>query len=245
MATLALGPRAGERLLDVGCGTGAATLELARRVGPTGSVTGIDISAPMLAVAREHAVESGASQATFVQADAQTHAFAPASLDGVFSRFGVMFFADPTAAFRNLRMALRPGGRMAFVCWQPVTENPWMLVPLMAAAQHVAVPPPPAPGAPGPFSFGDRERVRRILSDAGFTEIAIDAFAPPVVVGGSGGVDDAVRLALQVGPTGALLREASADARARVEAAIREALLPWQTPAGVVMPSAAWVVSAR
>src|SRR5262249_6517301 len=149
-----------ERVLDVGCGTGQTSIELARRAGPGGAVTGIDISAPMLARARARAADAGARTVTFLDADAQTHRFDPASLDVCFSRFGIMFFAAPDAAFANLRSALRPAGRLAFVCWQSMRDNPWMLVPLMAAAAHITLPPPPAPDAPGPFSFADADRVR-------------------------------------------------------------------------------------
>ncbi len=127
---------AGERVLDVGCGCGQTTLELARRVGPRGSVLGADISSVMLGRARELAGAAGATNVRFEEADAQTHAFPPAGFDVLFSRFGVMFFADPRAAFANLRTALRPGARVAFVCWQALPLNPWMAVPLAAALQH-------------------------------------------------------------------------------------------------------------
>src|SRR5262249_38336345 len=150
-------------VLDVGCGCGDSTVDLARRVAPDGTVVGMDISAVMLERARQTAREQGVN-ARFEHADAQTHAFAPASFDVLFSRFGVMFFADPTAAFANLRSALRPGGKLAFVCWQSLAENPWMLVPLGAAFQIIPPPPMPAPDAPGPFAFADQSRVRSILA---------------------------------------------------------------------------------
>ena len=144
-------PALGERVLDVGCGCGRTTLELAARVGSPGSVTGIDISTVMLARARERARKSGAQNVRFENADVQTHAFEPGSFDLAFSRFGVMFFADPVAAFANLRGALAPGGRLAFVCWQPLANNPWMQVPLAATAPHLKLPEPPVlvrePGA--------------------------------------------------------------------------------------------------
>src|SRR6185503_11565956 len=142
----------GERVLDVGCGCGATTRALAARVGARGSAHGVDISAPMLARAAELTRAAGVGNVRFTNADAQTYAFEPGGADVLFSRFGVMFFTDPPAAFTNLRRALRPGGRVAFVCWQPLAENPWLLVPLSTAAQHIQLPPPPAPGAPGPFA---------------------------------------------------------------------------------------------
>ena len=127
----------------------------------------------MLARAEERARSAGLRNLTFVIADAQTHRFEP-RFDLVFSRFGVMFFADPVRAFANLRAALRPGGRTAFACWRPIAENPWMTVPVAALASLIAPPPPPPPGAPGPFSFGDGERVRKILGEAGFERIEVE-----------------------------------------------------------------------
>ncbi|HXJ35422.1 MAG TPA: class I SAM-dependent methyltransferase [Candidatus Eisenbacteria bacterium] len=240
----AVGIGAGKRVIDVGCGCGDTTLAIAGRVGSSGHALGVDISEPMLARARDRAVAEGVRNVQLLVADAQTHAFRPQGADVVFSRFGVMFFADPTAAFANLRAALGDGGRVGFMCWQALTENPWMLVPIGAAAQHVALPPPPAPGAPGPFAFADRDRVTRILSDAGLRDIVFEAFTPTVEIGG-GSVDDAVEFVLQLGPTAAILREAPADALAKVAASMREALAPYATPRGVVMSSAAWIVTAR
>jgi SAM-dependent methyltransferase len=240
----AVGVAPGKRVVDVGCGCGDTTLAIARRVGSSGHALGVDISLPMLSRARDRAAAEGVGNVRFLAADAQSHAFEPRGVDVVFSRFGVMFFADPAAAFANLRTALGDGGRVGFMCWQALTENPWMLVPLGAAAQHVALPPPPAPGAPGPFAFADRDRVTRILSDAGLRDIVFEPFTPSVEIGG-GSVDDAVEFVLQLGPTAAILREASADALAKVAASMREALAPYATPRGVVMPSAAWIVTAR
>jgi len=232
-----------ERVIDVGCGCGATSAELARRVGPRGKVLGIDISTPMLACAAELA--SSLPNARFENADAQTHRFASDAYDLVFSRFGVMFFVDPAAAFANLRSALRPGGRLAFVCWQALSDNPWMLVPLAAAAQHVTLPPPPAPGAPGPFSFADAVRVRGILDDAGFRDVALEDHRQTLAVGGTVDLEEAVGFLLQMGPTGVLLRDVDADVRARVGGAVRQAIEPFLTSGGVRMPSAAWIVTAR
>jgi SAM-dependent methyltransferase len=236
----------GERVLDVGCGCGDTTLALVRTVGARGRAVGVDVSAPMLARARERAAAEGLANAEFLQADAQTHAFAPASFDAVVSRFGVMFFADPTAAFRNLRAALAPGGRLAFACWQGLPENPWMLVPVMAAARHVPLPPPPAPGAPGPFAFAERERVTGILAAAGFAAVDFRTFAPEIALGGEGGLDAAVEFLLHLGPMSRALAEANRpDLMPAVTAAVREALEPYATPRGVVMGSTAWIVTGR
>jgi len=235
----------GERVLDVGCGCGATTRALAARVGPGGGALGVDVSAPMLARAAALTRDAGLVNVRFTNADAQTHRFEPGSADVLFSRFGVMFFADPPAAFRNLRGALRPGGRVSFVCWQPLAENPWLLVPLGAAAQHLQLPPPPAPGAPGPFAFADPEHVRVILAQAGFDGIHLEGVRETLTVGG-GGLEEAVHFLLEgVGPTTAALREADPAVRPRVYAAVREALAPFTTAAGVRMPAAAWIVTAR
>lgn len=236
---------AGDRVLDVGCGCGATTVELARRVAPGGRVTGIDISAVMLDEARRRAAELGVA-AQFELADAQAYAFSPASFDVMFSRFGVMFFVDPTAAFANLRRALQPDGRAAFVCWRSLPENPWMFVPLGAALQLLPSPPLPAPDAPGPFAFADPERVRGILGRAGFRDVQLDPVDEELSIGGGAGLDETVAFMLQMGPTGALLREAKDPSlEARVAAAVRAALVPYQTPRGIRMASASWIVTAR
>src|SRR5262245_36853821 len=153
----------GEDVLDVGCGCGQTALELAERVGPQGLVTGIDISQPMLARARERQREVGMQNIEFLNADAQTYTFGRERFDLAFSRFGVMFFDNPSAAFGNICTALRPNGRLCFLCWQALEKNDWARIPLMAATQHVQPPTPPTPGAPGPFAFADPDRVRHIL----------------------------------------------------------------------------------
>jgi SAM-dependent methyltransferase len=241
MDRLALRP--GQRVLDVGCGCGHTTLELAGRVGPTGSVLGVDVSGPMLARARERARDL--SNVTFLQADAQTHRFEPASVDAIFSRFGVMFFADPTAAFANLRTALRPGGEVAFVCWQELGKNPWCLVPLAALAAHVQLPPPPAPGEPGPFAFGDARRVSGILDGAGFSQVEVMPLERPLAFGADGSLEQAVQFALEAGPTSRFLKDVSGDVKGRVRDAVRDALRPFAGPEGVRLGGACWIVTAR
>ena len=240
MDRLALG--AGERVLDVGCGCGETSLELGRRVGAAGSVLGVDISTVML----ERAAERGKSapNVKFLVADAQTHPFPPASFDAVFSRFGVMFFQDPRAAFTNIRLAMKPGGRLAFHCWKSLPENPWMTVPLFAALQHVPPPTPPPPDAPGPFAFADPDRVRGILADAGFAAIDFESRNDSMGLG-TGGADEAADFAMQMGPASIALREATPETVAKVRTSIREALVPYQTERGVALATASWIVTAR
>ena len=235
-----LAPAPGETLLDVGCGCGDTSLELARRVGAEGEVLGLDISAPMLDVARRRAKEDGARGLEFREADAQTAAL-PGGRDAVFSRFGVMFFADPVAAFRNLRRALRPGGRLVFVCWRPLAENLWMRLPAETAAGLVPPAPPPEPGTPGPFGFADPDRVRRILAEAGFAGIEITPHDEAI-----GGLDleGTVEMSFRVGPLGAILRERP-DLAPVLRDRVRKAVSPWLRDEAVYMPSATWMVGAR
>ncbi len=238
----ALAPAAGERLIDIGCGCGQTTLDLARRVGKEGAVLGVDISLPMLAIARDRAARAALAQAAFLRADAQTHAFEAGGFDAAFSRFGVMFFADPAAAFANIRAALAPGGRLAFLCWRAAAENPMMTVPFVAALPHLPqAPPPPDPLAPGPFAFADKDRVRGALAAAGFSDMDIAANDQPI---GGADLDEAVDTALKVGPLGAILRERP-ELRGTVIDAVRAALAPFATDAGVMFDSATWIVTAR
>ena len=236
-------PRAGERVLDVGCGVGQTTLQLAALVGPTGSVLGVDISAPMLARARERAAAEKLANVRFEVADAQTHSLTPGSVDLVFSRFGVMFFADPEAAFANIGRALRPGGRLAFVCWQALAQNRWMLDSIAAIARFVPPSPPPAPDAPGPFAFADSARVRGILERAGFRAVKHEAVTGELSLGRT--LDEALGFATEIGPAASALREASESQRAEAIAALRQALETKLTPNGVLAAYATWIVTAE
>jgi SAM-dependent methyltransferase len=181
----------------------------------------------------------------FIRADAQTYAFERDRFDLIFSRFGVMFFDDPAAAFRNLRTALRTTGRLCFICWQELAKNDWARVPLMAALQHVPPPPPPAPHAPGPFAFADPDRVRHILTHADFSDISLETHQAALSLGGAITVDDATDFSLEIGPVGTLLRTADAETRARVASSIREALRPYAGPSGVRLNGTMWIVFAR
>jgi ubiquinone/menaquinone biosynthesis C-methylase UbiE len=240
-AMAALDPRAGERILDIGCGCGDTTLALALAVGPQGRVLGADISKPMLEVARGRLKTAGLEQASVIEADAQAEDFGAGEWDGLYSRFGVMFFADPPAAFANLAAALKPGGRLAFVCWRPLTENPWMTVPLAAALKHLPEPEPTDPLAPGPFAFADPERVRGILAGAGFRDIVLTPHDQAI---GGNALEDALVAARKVGPAARLIAE-HPDKREAVLASIREVLAAHDTPNGVWFDSATWIVTAR
>ena len=237
-AVAALAPRPGESILDIGCGGGETALEIARAVAPNGTVVGIDLSAAVLAFAQRAA--KGCRRVRFVQADAQIYPFEPASFDAAFSRFGVMFFADPTAAFINIRRSLKPNGRLAFICWRALEENPLDILPLRAASAHW--PPQPAhdPDAPGPFAFANPDRVRGILEKAGFGEIEIAAYDELV---GSGDLDAMLAVCSRVAALGKTLRE-NPELRPATLPAVQSALAAHHGPDGVKLNAATWVVKA-
>jgi len=244
-AMAAVGVSAGEFVIDVGCGCGDSTLELARRAGPGGHVLGIDISEPIIARARTRAASTGARNVSFQRGDAQVHKFAPCAADVVFSRFGIMFFDDPAAAFGNIRRGLKPGGRVAFICWRPIQDNEWISLSLDVVARHVPLPPPSGPETPGPLSFGDPDRVRRILTSAGLSDVAIEGAHTPFKVGGN--LDEAVEFLTQMGPASGAIAQSDADeaTKSRIAADMREALTPYDTGQGAVIGAATWVVTAR
>jgi SAM-dependent methyltransferase len=194
----------GESVLEVGCGTGAVTLPLAEAVGEHGRVVGVDISEPMLDLARRRVDESGLHTITLLLGDAQVLVFPQAAFDIVTSRMGVMFFADPVAAFRNIGRALKPGGLLAFTCWAPLSENPHWLISYDIALRHLGPPRPSPSHAPGPLAFGDPQYVRWFLTAAGFAEIAVER-AHPTIIGGSAAEE--ARQALMMGPTARLIEE--------------------------------------
>jgi SAM-dependent methyltransferase len=232
---------AGTDVVEIGCGCGSTTVELAARTGLAGSVLGVDVSAPMLAQARTR-VDAARGRVTLELADAGRYAFAPASADLVFSRFGVMFFGEPPAAFANVRTVLRPGGRLVFVCWQAVEENPWVAVPLAAALAHLPPPERPAPGAPGPFSLADPDRLRHVLTAAGFRDVALDDLRRPLRIQGT--ADDVVRFYEEIGPLSRVLRDADPGAGRRALDGIRSALGRHRDGDGVTLGSASWLVTA-
>jgi len=235
----AAGARAGEHVIDIGCGTGAPTVELAAAVGLGGHVMAIDVSATLIGAARSHRIDN----ASFVLGDAAAHPFRHQAYDMVFSRHGVMFFGDPVAAFRNFHQALKPGGRLVFLCWRTPQENPWGLVPLQAAAPFLPPFPRPGPEEPGQYSFGDRARVERILKEAGFASPAIQAVDRPVWLGPT---PDAIADGMtRFGPLARVMAEAEPAAVEKAKAAVIAALKPHQGADGIVLPGACWVVRAH
>ncbi|HEX6142243.1 MAG TPA: methyltransferase domain-containing protein [Geminicoccaceae bacterium] len=240
------GPRLGERVLEVGCGTGATTLALAEAVGPAGHVLGVDISGPMLRLAGRRVRDEGHDHVTLLQADAQTHTFERSASDLVASRFGVMFFSDPVAAFRNLRWALRQNGRLAFACWTDLEANPWFAHPLEIASRHLGPPEPRHPHAPGPFAFADGAHVHSILEGAGFAEILVDREEIPIDI--EGPAEDEAAFASHMGPAARLIRERAADPDAvaqAIQTEVADAFRPFATAGGVRFPAVVFLVSAR
>ena len=243
----AAAPAMGERVLDVGCGAGASSLDLAARVGAGGHVLGVDISEPLIGRARALAPRD--RPALFQVADASSADLPEGAFDILFSRFGVMFFDDPTGAFAHMRRALKPGGRVAFVCWRGMAENDWVRLPMGAIKGIVPPTAPPDPEAPGPFSFGDRGRVARILTAAGFTDIAIAPFDASIPFGEGGmrdaAIDDAAQMAVEVGPLSRVLADQPDDIRARASAAVRAAFAVRPGERSVMIDGATWIVMAR
>ena len=239
-----LAPQRGEHVLDIGCGCGHTSLSLAGRVGAEGSVTGVDISAPMLAVASHFAAQR--SSIHFVEADAQTHAFEAERYDMVFSRFGVMFFEDPVAAFTNIRSALRASGRLAFCCWQPRAVNPFMTVPAMAALELLPAPPEMPPRTPGPFAFEEADYVTAVLTNAGFESVAVTPLQRPLTFGHGLSLTNIVERLVQIGPIAQMVRDAPEDLQQPVRDKVADAVKPFYSEdTGMTLDGQFWQVTAR
>ena len=238
MAAAALRP--GERVLDVGCGTGETSLLAADAVGPSGSVVGVDISAPMLGLARERA--GARPNVSFRLEDASSARF-EAPFDVVLSRFGVMFFADPVAAFASLARALAPGGRIVFVCWQDLAKNDFMTVPMRAAAPFLPPPAPVDPLAPGPGAFAAKDRVEAILGAAGLVDVALEPRDLPMPLGT--GVEDAMVTVERIGPLARALAQAETGTREGALGAVRDALRQRFPTGPIVLSGHVWIVRAR
>jgi len=237
-ALAALAPAAGENVLDIGCGAGATSREIAARVAPGGAVTAVDISAPLV----DLAMRKG-GDITYICADAGRDPLPHAPFDAAFSRFGVMFFEDPTAAFAHIGAAMKPGARLAFICWRTMAENAWARETIMAGLPFLKTPPtPPDPTAPGPFAFADKERTAGILAAAGWRDIEINPLDTDYVLGPNARAT-APKM-LRIGPLGKLIREQEIDP-AGVVGAIEALLQRYETPAGVAMKAACWIVTAK
>jgi SAM-dependent methyltransferase len=232
----------GEHVLDIGCGTGTTTLRLAQQVGPDGSVTGIDLSEPMLAVAERRARELG-SHARFIEGDVTDQPFEPKHFDLAVSQFGVMFFADPARSLANVFAATKEGGRIAFVCWRASTENPWSAVPEGAAKPLLPPMEPVPPDAPGRYSFANPDRVKSILLRAGFHAPDIRKFDARLYLGGT--PEDAASSSIDAGPLARTLADVDEDTRKRVREAVTTRLAREMEPGGVYLNAGCWLVAAK
>jgi ubiquinone/menaquinone biosynthesis C-methylase UbiE len=234
-------PRAGEAVLDIGCGTGTTSMALADAVGPNGRVTGLDVSREMLGLARLRG--QGRANLDFVESDASQAAFQP-EYDLLFSRFGVMFFDDPAAGFANMRKAAKPGGRIAFACWRTPQENLWASAPMAAAKPFLPDAAPPDPLAPGPFALADAARVRAILEQAGFKDVRIEKFDGVMDMGRD--LDLAAAQMLRIGPVARAAAELGEASKVKITAAVRDALGRFVRADGSIAPPVAcWLVGAR
>ena len=236
-------PQAGERIIDVGCGSGATSIAFARKVAPSGHVFGVDVSGPMLERARHSAPKD--LPVEFTLADATIYPFVPASFDLLASRFGVMFFADPAKSFANMRKALRPSGRLTFACWREPKENPFFMAPLQAVYKHVPKLPPQGPEDPGPFAFASEARVNLILSAAGFTGIAMEPCDLALDVALGRGLEAAVQSAFEIGPASRALEGHPPEVRAAATNSVREVLATFVKGDTVPLPASIWIVTAR
>ena len=236
----------GDRAVDVGCGFGDTAIEIARRVGPGGSVLGIDCCDAFLEFGRRDAESEGVTNVRFVEADVQTYPFEP-EYDFCFSRFGTQFFENPVAGLKNMRRSLKPGGIMTMIVWRTIADNPWLGLPKEVVLGFL---PPPGEDArtcgPGPFSMADQEMVTKQLEIAGYDEIGFERIDAPLMVGNT--VEDAIDFQLALGPAGEVYREAGDEATRRhdeIRAALAAELEKYETPEGIVMESSSWKIRAR
>ncbi len=240
-----LAARPGERVLDLGCGSGATTAALCAAVEPGGAVTGIDISADQIGAARSR---PGAAHAEFIVADAETHAFPPDAYDALFSRFGCMFFGDPPKAYANIYRTLKPGARVVLTAWRALDRNPWAAVPVSVGADVLGPADPPVPGVPGPFAWATPEVFRPILEGTGFTAVNYRE-APVMLQIGESEPADPVQRALamltRIGPLARRLKGLPKKTRAAVAARLAPALVDYVSDGWVRMPGLIWVISAR
>lgn len=230
-------PKTGQHILDLGCGTGTSLLALAGRVGVNGQVTGVDVSTPMLRMAKSRVDAAGVTHVNCIEADAQIFDFDTMNVDQVVSRFGVMFFENPFVAFRNIAKALKPGGKISFVTWAGMQDNPWFRMPIEQAKARVGAPPPPDPRAPGPMAFSEQGYVTDVLAQAGLIDIA--AYTSDLLLTPKGSRADVAEFAGREGPASRILREMGGtdeDAKA-VMAGLYDAFSGFETPDGIRVPA--------
>ncbi len=233
----------GERVIDIGCGCGATSLQLAELVGPKGRVLGVDVSKPMLDRAKQRG--AGNPVLTFAEADATTYAFERGAADLLFSRHGVMFFIEPERAFANLRSALKPTGRLAFSCFRSPKENGLITTILNSVTPFVPPLPKTEPDDPGPFAFQDPERVKRILGAAGFQSITLEPVDVQSDISDGKGMEEALVNAMEIGPASRALNGVPPEVKAQAEAALRAAFTPLQKDGKVLLGAGLWIVTAR
>jgi SAM-dependent methyltransferase len=234
-------PGQGARVLDIGCGAGATTLAMAARLGADGSCLGVDISAPLVVAAQARAARERVGNARFLCADAQTAPLEPGGFDAVISRFGVMFFEDPDAAFANIRRALKPGGRLTCVAWRSPMENPMFSAPALAARPFLPAAPPPDPNAPGQFAFADPTRVTGILERTGWRAVGIEKLDIPQAIPDG----DLMLMLRRMAPVGAAMQSLDPTTQTHIQTAVLTALEPFMVGETAHFTAACWLITAR
>ena len=237
-----LKPKVGEKILDIGCGTGSTSQTLSNLVGESGLVTGIDISKPILNFAIKKKESKKIKNINFIQADAQNHQFSNSNYNAIFSRFGVMFFEDPIAAFKNIKKSLVRNGRLTFVCWSNREENDWINLSSNVASQFLELPPKANPKDPGPFAFEDYFYIKEILIKAGWSNIKIKAYKKKIIIGDT--LDSAADFLSRMGPMSVPFENANEQTKEKVVSALKECYSKYFTPKGVEFHFSSWIVSA-
>ena len=237
----AVDPQVGDRIVDIGCGSGATTLAYAEAAGETGAVLGVDVSKPLIRLAKDRAADAGLL-ARFIVSDAATHPFETRSYDLIASRFGVMFFVDPIAAFTNFQTALKPDGRLVFVCWRSVAENPFAKIPLMAGRAAAPQVEGPKPRAPGPFAFAEQDYLAEVLRQAGF-DASIARLDATFTIGPT--ANAAAQQMVEGGFAARFAAELDDAGVVALRQVIEAEYVRFETSKGVVCPAACWLVTAR